>query len=59
MCIRDSASTDGNTINIALMTREDVSPASNVTLDVVQSGNLYTLYRYYNGQLNYTTTSRY
>lgn len=53
------ASTDGNTINIALMTREDVSPASNVTLDVVQSGNLYTLYRYYNGQLNYTTTSRY
>ena len=41
------------------MTREDVSPAGRVTLEVSQSGSLYTLRRYYNGQLNYTTESRY
>ena len=41
------------------MTREDVSPAGRVTLEVAQSGSLYTLRRYYNGQLNYTTESRY
>lgn len=53
------AVTDGNTITVSLMTREDVSPAGRVTLEVAQSGNLYTLRRYYNGQLNYTTESRY
>lgn len=53
------AVTDGNTITVSLMTRENVSPAGRVTLEVAQSGSLYTLRRYYNGQLNYTTESRY
>lgn len=53
------AYTDGNTVTVSLLTREDVSPASDVTLQVLRSGTRYTLNRYYQGNLNYTAVSYY
>ena len=49
---------DGNTVTVSIMTRENVNPG-NVTLQVAQSGSRFTLYRYYNGAMNYSTVSVY
>ena len=47
-----------NTVTVSVMTRENVNPG-NVTLQVAQSGSRFTLYRYYNGAMNYSTVSVY
>ncbi|MEA4966175.1 MAG: VanW family protein [Oscillospiraceae bacterium] len=53
------ASCDGNTVTITLLTREAVSPAADVTLNVVQRGSTYRLDRYDQGVLNYSTWTSY
>ena len=54
------ASANGGTVSISLMTREkDVSPKDEVDLVVTYASGTYTLKRYYQGKVNYTTKSKY
>lgn len=56
--IKIKAWISGGTLTVQLLTTEEVKPAS-VKLAVTQSGKTFTLRRYVNGVVNYTTKSTY
>ena len=58
--IKVVASSSNGVVKISLMTREpNVSPKSDVDLRVTYASGVYTLKRYYKGEVNYTCKSKY